>query len=80
LLSQSSFKNGLENNQANKSNFKIAHKFGKRDYNGIFELHDVGIVYKNGTGYLLGVMAKGKSRPVLEQFIGHVALSTCSGI
>jgi beta-lactamase class A len=80
LLSQSSFKYGLVNNQANQSNLKIAHKFGERDYNGIFELHDVGIVYKNGNAYLLGVMAKGKSRVDLENFIGQISITTTSGI
>jgi hypothetical protein len=73
LLAHSGFKNGLENGKNQQSNIVIAHKFGERDYNGIFELHDVGIAYKNGGAYLIGVMAKGNSRVDLEQFIGQVS-------
>lgn len=72
LLAHSGFKNGLENG-SNQPNLLIAHKFGERDYNGTFELHDVGIAYKNGGAYLIGVMAKGNSRVDLEQFIGQVS-------
>lgn len=73
LLAHSGFKNGLENGNNQQSNLVIAHKFGERDYNGTFELHDVGIAYKNGGAYLIGVMAKGNSRVDLEQFIGQVS-------
>jgi hypothetical protein len=73
LLAHSGFKNGLENGNNQQTNLVIAHKFGERDYNGIFELHDVGIAYKNGGAYLIGVMAKGNSRVDLEQFIGQVS-------
>jgi hypothetical protein len=73
LLANSGFKNGLENGNNQQANLVIAHKFGERDYNGTFELHDVGIAYKNGGAYLIGVMAKGNSRVDLEQFIGQVS-------
>jgi beta-lactamase class A len=73
LLAHSGFKNGLENGNNQQTNWVIAHKFGERDYNGIFELHDVGIAYKNGGAYLIGVMEKGNSRADLEQFIGQVS-------
>jgi len=80
LLAQSGFKNGLENGKSKQDNLVIAHKFGERDYNGTFELHDVGIVYKNGDAYLIGVMAKGKSRTDLEQFIGQVSTTLTSAL
>jgi beta-lactamase class A len=80
LLSQSGFKNGLENGINNQDDLLIAHKFGERDYNGTFELHDVGIAYKNGGAYLIGVMAKGKNRLDLEQFIGQVSATVTSAL
>jgi len=80
LLSQSGFKNGLENGINNQDDLLIAHKFGERNYNGTFELHDVGIAYKNGGAYLIGVMAKGKNRIDLEQFIGQVSETVTSAL
>jgi hypothetical protein len=73
LLAHSGFKNGLEKGNNSQSNVIIAHKFGERDYKGTFELHDIGIAYKNGGAYLIGVMAKGKKREDLEQFIGQIS-------
>jgi beta-lactamase class A len=80
LLAQSSFKNGLENGSKQTSNIVIAHKFGERDYNGTFELHDVGIAYKNGSAFLIGVMAKGTNRADLEQFIGQVSATVTAAL
>ena len=78
-LSHSSFKNGMEGKLKDDSGLIMSHKFGERDYNGIYELHDVGIVYKNESPYLLGIMAKGKNRPELEMFIGAVAEAIAKG-
>jgi len=72
-LSHSSFKNGIELRLNGESGLIMSHKFGERDYNGVFELHDVGIVYRNESAYLVGIMAKGKNRPELEMFIGAVS-------
>ena len=80
LLAHSGFKNGLEKGNNRQSNLVIAHKFGERDSNGIFELHDVGIVYKNGGAYLIGIMAKGNSRLDLEQFIGQISTTLTSAL
>lgn len=79
-LANSGFKNGLEKGKNQQSNLVIAHKFGERDYNGTSELHDVGIVYKNGGAYLIGIMAKGKSRVDLEQFIGQISTILTSAL
>jgi len=79
-LAHSGFKNGLEKGNNQQSKLVIAHKFGERDYNGTFELHDVGIVYKNGGAYLIGVMTKGKSRVDLEQFIGQISTTLTSAL
>ena len=80
LLAHSGFKNGLEKGNNQRTNLVIAHKFGERDYNGTSELHDVGIVYKNGGAYLIGIMAKGKSRIELEQFIGQISTTLTSAL
>jgi len=79
-LAHSGFKNGLEKGKNQQSNLVIAHKFGERDSNGTSELHDVGIVYKNGGAYLVGIMAKGKSRVDLEQFIGQISTTLTSAL
>lgn len=80
MLAHSGFKNGLEKLNNQQSNLVIAHKFGERDYNGTFELHDVGIAYKNGGAYLIGVMAKGKNRDDLELFIGQISATLTSAL
>jgi beta-lactamase class A len=79
-LANSGFKNGLEKGKNQQSNLVIAHKFGERDYNGTSELHDVGIVYKNGGAYLVGIMAKGNNRVDLEQFIGQISTTLTSSL
>ena len=37
----------------------VAHKYGEWYYNGVYQLHDCGIVYIQGSPYIIAVMTKG---------------------
>jgi len=38
----------------------VAHKYGEWYFNGVYQLHDCGIVYVQGNPYIVAIMTKGK--------------------
>ncbi len=75
LLTQSTFSAGLRAGVPYQ--IQIAHKFGERDLgDGLYQLHDCGIVYVPKRPYLLCVMTRGKSQKVLETAIQDISKFT----
>jgi beta-lactamase class A len=77
-LSESTFSEGI---LSGTNNVKVAHKFGEWFYNGLYQLHDCGIVYFNNQPYILGIMTKGKNTEDLAkviQGISHIVYSNVS--
>lgn len=56
----------------------VAHKFGERSYlgNDIKQLHDCGIVYKQGKPYLICVMTRGKDFDTQAKIIADISAIT----
>ncbi|MBX2909133.1 MAG: serine hydrolase [Chitinophagales bacterium] len=73
FLSKASFKQGLV--AGVPQGIAVSHKFGERAFadTNIKQLHDCGIVYLNGTPYLLCVMTKGTNFKILEGVIAKVS-------
>ena len=75
LLSQVTYDNGLA--KGIPENIVLANKFGERIYeeeNGdIEQLHDCGIIYHPTKPYVLCVMTRGNSQPVLADTISHIS-------
>lgn len=40
----------------------VSHKFGEREFNGVYQFHDCGIVYAQTRPYLLCVMTRGRQK------------------
>lgn len=75
LLTQSTFSTGLRAGVPYQ--IQIAHKFGERDLgDGLFQLHDCGIVYVPKKPYLLCVMTRGKNQKALETAIRDISKFT----
>ncbi len=73
-LSRSSFTYGLR--AGVPSSIPVAHKFGEKKLDqgdGIYQLHDCGIVYAPVTPYVLCVMTQGDDLEKLADFIAHVS-------
>lgn len=71
LLSQTEFKDGFV--KGLPPGTKVAHKFGEWDNGVDFELHESGIFYWEGKGYLMTVMTRGKDRAKLPNVISNLA-------
>jgi len=76
LLTESTFKDGICSGI--DPAIKVSHKFGERVLSNKAQLHEFGIVYYNGSPYLLGVMTKGNSLKELGEIIAHVSRITFS--
>src|SRR6187549_2313828 len=59
LLTQSTFSDGIR--AGVDGNIKIAHKFGERVIGNKAQMHEFGIVFYDGSPYLLGVLTKGSN-------------------
>lgn len=72
ILAQTTYKKGLVAGVS--SNYKIAHKFGERQYldNNEVQLHDCGIVYSEKP-YLLCIMSRGSSFDELASSIRKIS-------
>jgi len=73
ILSKSTFETGLP--ASLPRGIKVAHKFGERGFqdSNIKQLHDCGIVYYNGSPYLLCVMTKGSDFGKLTDVIKGIS-------
>lgn len=72
LLSKCDFKNGFVSGLPLGT--PLVHKFGEwSDGKSNHELHESGIIYLNGTAYLLTVMTSGKDVQKLSAFIANVS-------
>lgn len=75
ILTESTFAEGLRAGVPYQ--IQVAHKFGERDLgDGLFQLHDCGIVYVPKRPYLLCIMTRGKSQKVLETAIQDISKFT----
>lgn len=54
-------------------NTLVAHKFGEREYGGLKQLHDCGIIYKENKNYLLCVMTRGQDFNTLSSVIKDIS-------
>ena len=70
-MSQTDFEKGIK--AGVPENIKVAHKFSERRLGDLAQLHDCGIIYKQGRPYLLCVMTRGKNFEDLETLIGDVS-------
>jgi beta-lactamase class A len=73
ILSKSTFKKGLPSGVP--SNVVVAHKFGERGFadSNVKQLHDCGIIYKEGNPYILCVMTRGSDFDELTKVISGVS-------
>ncbi|MFN4254221.1 MAG: serine hydrolase [Saprospiraceae bacterium] len=71
LMSQCDFDKGFR--QVFPANARLFHKFGEGGDQNRGELHEAGVVYLNGSPYLLVVMTRGKSVQKLPKVIQSVA-------
>jgi beta-lactamase class A len=71
LLTKSKFKGGLT--KSLPGDVTVAHKFGERNENGNFQLHETGIVYFDDSPYLITVMTKGNDQAFLSEVIEGVS-------
>ncbi len=58
----------------------VAHKHGEWKYNGIYQLHDCGIIYYQGNPYLLGVMSRGTDVRAMASVIKDVSALVASRV
>jgi beta-lactamase class A len=71
-LTESTFTKGLR--AGVPSQIQIAHKFGERDLgDGLFQLHDCGIVYVPKKPYLLCIMTRGNNQKALQAAIQDIS-------
>ena len=74
LLSQVYFADGIVKGSKNDStSTNVAHKYGEWYYNGVYQLHDCGIVYLPNKTYALGIMTKGKDVHKLAEVIAGIS-------
>lgn len=73
ILSKSTYKKGLA--AGVPSNIIVSHKFGERGFadSNTKQLHDCGIVYKEGNPYILCVMTRGSNFDELAKVISGVS-------
>ena len=71
ILSESEYKNGLV--AGVPEDITVAHKFGERVSDNIYQLHDCGIIYYPQNPYLLCVMTRGNSFKNQEDFIKDIS-------
>lgn len=71
LLTQCQFRNGIA--KGIPTGTLIAHKFGESGNQTERQLHESGIVYLNGTSYLLTIMTKGKDNDKLSKLIAEIS-------
>ncbi len=78
LMSQCDFDKGFR--RGFPAGTRLFHKFGEGGDNVRPELHESGVVYLNGTPYLLVVMTRGKSIAKLPKVIESVAKTVHSAL
>jgi len=71
ILSQSEYKDGLV--AGIPDGITVAHKFGERSGNNIYQLHDCGIIYYPNNPYILCVMTLGNSFKNQESLIQDIS-------
>ena len=71
LLSKSEFSQGIT--KSIPDSITVAHKFGERNSENGFQLHETGIVYLNNSPYLLTVMTKGSDQNTLKETLDEVS-------
>lgn len=71
LLSNSKYKKALV--AGVPENTVVAHKFGEREVEGLKQLHDCGVIYKDSKTYLLCVMTRGDDFNVLANVIKEIS-------
>ena len=72
LLAQCNFKEGLAQGLP-KTGIKFAHKFGESGNQFEKQLHESGVVYFKGGGYLITAMTKGKDNKKLSQLLSEIS-------
>ena len=73
IMSKVEYKNALV--AGLPPNTTISHKFGERESDVGRQLHDCGIIYRNGAigDYLLCIMVKGDTYPKMEKIIAEIS-------
>jgi beta-lactamase class A len=71
LLTESNFKDGFMKYVAGK--VMVAHKFGEKNTDGVFQLHEGGVFFTGNLDYCLIVMSKGKDQSKLETILADVS-------
>lgn len=71
LLSRSSYHDGLL--RYLPDDIEVAHKFGEKNSDGLFQLHEGGIFFNGVTDYVLIVMTKGKNQEQLADVIAEIS-------
>lgn len=71
LLTKSEYNNGLTRYIGDK--MSVAHKFGEKNIDGVFQLHEGGIFFTGSLDYVLIVMTRGKKQEAMADFIADVS-------
>lgn len=71
LLTKSTFKDGIV--KSLPPDIRVAHKFGERNYDNNFQLHETGIVYFDDSPYEITIMTKGNEQAELSKVIDEVS-------
>jgi beta-lactamase class A len=71
FLGACGFKNGLA--KGIPLNNKMAHEFGESSAQNTKQLHETGVIYLEGKGYLITIMTKGKDIKKLSEFMGEMS-------
>lgn len=77
LLSKAQYKDGIAKGAEGNS---VAHKFGEWFYNGMYQLHDCGIVYDARQPYSLGIMTRGAEFKNLENIIKEISKAVAENV
>ncbi len=72
ILARSEYDAGIKAGISDK-NIVIAHKFGERNFAGIKQLHDCGIIYNYNKPYLLCIMTRGEDFSVMKNVIKEIS-------
>ncbi|MFM2134994.1 MAG: hypothetical protein RL021_394 [Bacteroidota bacterium] len=71
LLTRSSYHNGLI--RYLPDDIIVAHKFGEKNNDGLFQLHEGGIIFNGTNDYILIVMTKGKDQSQLADVLAEIS-------
>lgn len=71
FLSESQYNDGLRSGVP--TNITLAHKFGERVFDNIFQLHDCGVIYHSKSPYILCLMTRGSNFNNLADVIKNIS-------